>query len=309
MSKRVRVRDFFYDGQDRVVLQGGDIGPDGQVQRGTEQPKRNGLQYLYGGTPHSPGDEFEMSDDHAKQETIGSPESTLELASVHAARLQRQAQREQAAQSKASEGGNWFAAQSKADEDRIRAHALSQKFQSERAREHIDRALGGSGRAAGDSLLAALEEEKEHAASQRTKLEEQLQAVVKERAELQASRDRLGLEEQLRVAAQERAELQASKEAQQKASDEAIAELRNRAEKERLAHEEALRDLADLRAQVAGKSPAAEGPAVVVPTAAPVAAPKPAESPTAPDPVPAAKPAATPVAQVAAPSQQGKKKN
>lgn len=191
MSKRVRVRDFYYDAQDRIVLQGGDIGPDGQVVRGTEEPKRNGLQYLYGGVPHSPGEEFEMSDDHCKQESIGHIDSTLEWYHTHAERLERIAGREQQASKKAADG-NWFAQQSKQDEDKIRAQALSRQFESELAREHIERALGTGGKAAGDHLTAAITEERAHATAERRKLEDALLRAAQERESLEdvVARDR-----------------------------------------------------------------------------------------------------------------------
>lgn len=193
-TTRVRVRDHYYDGQDRLVMQGGEFGPDGQIIRGTEQPKRNGLQALYGGKPYSPGEEFDMNDRDLKASGVGEPDAGIELASVHAERMERIVRRENEAARRAGETGNWFERLGNAQKEDIRAKALSQKLHSEKAREHIERALGSSGYEAGKHLTQALDAENEVTAAT-LRCAAELQQRMDDAME-QGKRDSAALQEQ-----------------------------------------------------------------------------------------------------------------
>lgn len=258
-TTRVRVRDYYYDGQDRVVMQGGEYGPDGQIIRGSEQPKRNGLQFLYGGKPHSPGDEFDMNDRDLKSAGLGEPDSGIELASEHTARQERIERRERAVAERSGETGNWFARLASAQEEEIRAKALTMKLQSEKAREHIERALGQTGPVAGQSLSKALEAEGEHTAETarramelQRRLDDLESKNQQESASLQQrmAAERSLLEEQLAAQGKLLAELQAKLAAGPQAS--AVASIEGAAPPK-------------------GSSVAAETSAAVPPPSAPVA--------------------------------------
>jgi hypothetical protein len=250
-------------------MQGGEFGPDGQIIRGTEQPKRNGLQALYGGKPYSPGDEFDMNDRDLKAAGVGEPDSGIELASVHAARMERIAKRENEAAQRAGEKGNWFERLANQQEEQARARALSMKLNSEKAREHIERALGHQGPEAGRHLAHALDAEGDLTAAtlrRATELEQRLQDVLE-----QGRRESAALQERF---TQERAAMA-----------------------EQLARQE--RVLAELQARAAVTPPAAAEPPAVPKTAV-------REEAAAAGPAPSVPAAAPPPAAAASHSRRGR---